>query len=243
MRTIFILLAIFSSVCGYAQEEYKKMLTDGKVWYCKEARATRPNEEIYHVYTITVVGDTVVNGLLCKRLRYNNITENTVGYSAAYEEGKRVYAFYGDEMILYFDFGLNVGDKAVDYRDVYVESKEEILVKGRKYNRLTLNYKDGTEKSREYWVEGIGCEEKSSIATLISFPVGHMDYVLSCYDNGECIFTNDDFATTNTTAGVKAVETDRSRQKSSKMYDLTGKEVSRPQSGGVYIKDGKKVVY
>ena len=63
------------------------------------------------------------------------------------------------------------------------------------------------------------------------------DYMVECYDNGELIFTQDDFY--NTTTGIESVTTDD--PKSTDVYSVSGVKISKPEKG-MYIQNKRKYI-
>ena len=66
--------------------------------------------------------------------------------------------------------------------------------------------------------------------------------MVSCYENGECVFTSQDF---NATSGINdfRATSGNTNTMSSECCDLQGRRLSgQPQRGGVYIQNGKKIL-
>ena len=93
IRYVFLLLAVAFAITASAQDvpkDYKKLLTDGKVWHCIERYWNR--DFIDRNYSDSVCGDTLVYGLVCKRIRRVYADEPTKEiFYAMYEERKKVY--------------------------------------------------------------------------------------------------------------------------------------------------------
>ncbi len=104
---------------------------------------------------------------------------------------------------------------------------------------LTLGYVD---KPSAYWVEGIGTSREFFLTLYLVPTDGGNLYVtpimLACYENGECIFTKDDFNATATS--VQSAKEDAKGE--CELYDIMGRKVSKPGKGKVYISKGKKHV-
>ena len=256
MKRIFLILACIFALCAYAQDGYRKMLTDGKVWN---------NEDIYLNYMTgveyrcgfsdSVCGDTLIDNLVCKKLRcvYKDSIPINTGFGdprfdpppapynyVMYEEGTKVYYVKGmDEngeitLLPIFDFSFNIGD---DVGGVPVEKIDTINTKGFEYRRLIFNrpLTDG----KMCWVEGIGGNTNLYLSpfNFNSFYRGFE--MLSCYQDDVCIFERDDFYTKpSTIVGIgKSVS-----PKNGKIHDVAGRRITVPRKGEVYIKDGKKHV-
>jgi hypothetical protein len=65
--------------------------------------------------------------------------------------------------------------------------------------------------------------------------------MVSCYENGECVFTSQDF---NTASGINdfRATSGLTKAKSSEYYDLQGRRLAAPPAKGVYIQNGRKVL-
>ena len=109
--------------------------------------------------------------------------------------------------------------------------------------------KDGQQGMTEYFVavEGVGYKDNGLILGM-SFerPTCYCDYMTfkACYENGVCIFTNEDFKAAPITSSIK--ETLRpvitNIPKSSATFDLQGRRINGELKRGLYIRDGKKVI-
>ena len=123
-----ILLVLFAMSCLYAnaQDTYKKLLTDGKVWKCQLV-SDYVSAVVYEPYTVSVEGDTIVDGRECKKLSavYDKDGWVMYGYTdlIAYEENGKVYAYkcpFTDETegdwALMLDFTLHKGCGATKKR-------------------------------------------------------------------------------------------------------------------------------
>ena len=120
-----------------------------------------------------------------------------------------------------------------------VESIDTISVKGILYRRF--NFLDTEERGYKYhWVEGIGTSGlySTDIGYPLTGPPGHKG-MISCYEDGKCIFESTDFTVPAT--GIKPVKKEVA-QKLKRLYDITGKRISNPRKGEVYIKGGEKYI-
>lgn len=89
-----------------------------------------------------------------------------------------------------------------------------------------------------YWVEGIGSSKEffmtvSIVPTHLHFPSAVM---LACYENGECIFTQEDFDSLPTAVD----NVTKTTQENTPTYDVNGRRMIQPYKGKAYIKDGRK---
>ena len=107
---------------------------------------------------------------------------------------------------------------------------------------LTSIAYDGEGVWHDIWVEGVG-SASSGIEDqnpLHEPPVRTSDdytYFVSYYENGECIFTADDF-----TVQTSIIPVMTSVGRKGDLFDLQGRRLSGKPSKGVYIENGKKRV-
>lgn len=242
-----LVAATFNSVA----QSYKQLLTDGKMWKC----ATKGDHfsSCDATFTVTVVGDTIVNGRTCKNLHYEGVKENgkVIDFNrAAYEEDGKVYTnnldFYfewGEDFIPVIDFNMHKGDLTDDGQN-QVEADDYAMVDGEKVHRVKMNCEDRNGVS-PVWVEGVGPNTDYilfTMPTVIPTTTGYsaIDYMLECYDNGKLIYTADDFNKGWDTDGIALPTADKAANGT--LYDITGKPCKAPRKGDIYIKDGKKVL-
>lgn len=240
MRKVLTIMFLLLVSLAEAQE-YRPMLTDGKEWHCFRRVALSdvdwdPNGE--WTYTIKVVGDSVINGVAYKKMckEYTQDVpsgERRCTYFAAIEKDRKVYSYHEEGDVLYLDFGLHKGDCVSSYPEFVVTEEETFEAKNRTYRRLVLN--------GYVWVEGIGCRNAFEIIPEMGIelapPYILEDYMVECYDNGELIFTQDDFY--NTTTGIESVTTDD--PKSADVYSVSGVKISKPEKG-MYIQNKRKYI-
>ena len=65
------------------------------------------------------------------------------------------------------------------------------------------------------------------------------DSFKACYEDGECIFTEEDFRKPSETTTVWSITT-ATTEDSPDIYDLQGRRLSTTPQKGVYIQNGKK---
>lgn len=206
-------------------------LSDGKVW--NFVQRMYEHEDIERAYTVTVCGDTIANGLLCKKLvKVYQDTPNIQTAYAVFEKDSKVYGVYGEQTKLLLDFNLAVGDKANEVGTVI--SVDYIAIDNVQHKRITIDY--GTYNYQSYLVEGVGLSSTKYSANELN---SYYEVLVSVYENGKCIFKNSDF--TKQTTGIE--RTPQIEEKSnSTLYDLFGRQVLVPQTGHIYIKGNKKVI-
>lgn len=236
LTIMFLLLVSFAEA-----QEYRPMLTDGKEWHCFRRVALsdvdwEPNGE--WTYTIKVVGDSIINGVAYKKMckEYTQDVpsgERRCTYFAAIEKDRKVYRYHEDGDVLYLDFSLHEGDCVTGNPEYVVTNEETFEAKNRQYRRLVLN--------GYVWVEGIGSRSAFEIipemGSELAPPYILEDYMVECYDNGELIFTKDDFY--NTTTGIENVTAED--QKSADMYSISGVKIAKPEKG-IYIQNNRKYI-
>ena len=252
MRHIFLLLAVAFASTASAQDvpkDYKKMLTDGKVWHCiDEYKYFEGTNDRNLKYTDSICGDTLINGVVGKRI--HRVYEDDLieeSFYAMHEKDKKVYLIEGVDngnvaKTILFDFNLETGDFLFPCIDsdtnIFVERIDTITVKGKEYRRLTFNYSFRGQQA--CWVEGIGSNSRIYM-TLFDIPTGYSfyKYMVSCYKDGKCIFEGEDFATHAT--GISTVKDDAYNNRK-RLYDITGKQINKPRKDEVYIRNGKKIL-
>lgn len=236
LTIMFLLLVSFAEA-----QEYRPMLTDGKEWHCFRRVALSdvdwdPNGE--WTYTIKVVGDSLINGVAYKKMcrEYTQDVpsgERRCTYFAAIEKDRKVYSYHEEGDVLYLDFSLHEGDCVTGNPEFVVTNEETFEAKNRQYRRLVLN--------GYVWVEGIGCRNAFEIIPEMGIelapPYILEDYMVECYDNGELIFTKDDFY--NTTTGIENVTAED--QKNADVYSISGVKIAKPEKG-IYIQNKRKYI-
>ncbi|MBU9947358.1 hypothetical protein [Leyella stercorea] len=236
LTIMFLLLVSFAEA-----QEYRPMLTDGKEWHCFRRVALSdvdwdPNGE--WTYTIKVVGDSLINGVAYKKMcrEYTQDVpsgESRCTYFAAIEKDRKVYSYHEEGDVLYLDFSLHEGDCVTGNPEFVVTNEETFEAKNRQYRRLVLN--------GYVWVEGIGCRNAFEIIPEMGIelapPYILEDYMVECYDNGELIFTKDDFY--NTTTGIENVTAED--QKNADVYSISGVKIAKPEKG-MYIQNKRKYI-
>ena len=177
------------------------------------------------------------------------------------ERESKVYKLYPNkEEFLFFDFGR--ADVGLVHHWTSVEGSEitnwmiyaidAIQVDSnifrrycccQQYSETELNTIDEEYAQKDYWVEGIGSArygiEADGLELSVRLP-GITEYFVSCYDNGECVFTAEDFMKLAYTTDVKKVMSNVLRDEP--FYDLQGRKLQRAPQRGAYILGGKKYI-
>jgi hypothetical protein len=240
MKWLSLILLLLSCLTTVAQDNYKKLLTPGKVWKCQVVD-DYGSAVVKTPYTITVEGDTIFMGRNCKKLSvvYDESQKPMFFYDViAYEENKKVYVYKyefaasDDDWTLMLNFSLHKGNVATDYGE-YTLNEDSVEVNGTIYRRLT--------SGDLCWIEGIG-SASNLWASDISRPT-HMETkeMLACYENGKLLFSKDDFT-------KKAYKRDETRiecvmaHKGSEdeTYNITGQRVKAVRKGEIFIQNGIK---
>ena len=242
-------------------QDYTPMLVNGREWFIIHT-------SLYYDYyspgaykysrTVTVVGDSIIGDLHGKKL-YSacDDPDESINYNKyiwLYDDvqNKKILSFSGVSSTYntFLDFSLTDWDENHNAKVV----SDSILVKGKKYHRLKIDYSCGPENSPTILIEGIGrkyCSDYSYTAekpTQMLVPSnGEYDRVEKVFDNGTLIFEYADFDAPSI-AGTECVVYDAAKAKTAEWYDLRGVRLAeKPSTAGIYIvrlTDGtaKKVV-
>lgn len=122
------------------------------------------------------------------------------------------------------------------YESASAFDDDSIEIDGIKRKRILLD-----ESAHSCWIEGIGATAEAW-ATPVPMPTnGVSQYLESCYENGKCIFKNEnlpDFVV----SGIKHVDMPKNVEGEKEVYNIMGCKVTDENSRGVYIKNGKKII-
>ena len=245
MKKFFIFVCFLVSLCAQAKDDYIPMLTDGKVWNCRMFNPRYSTERNFD-YQISVVGDTIVGKRQCKKIRfcYPDLGDSFTATGAFYEEDRKLYEIDGEEATLMLDFNLEKGYPIFPDACHYVSGVDYVTTGGIERRRIAISYsEDGItfDEPCAYWIEGMGTTDLYMWATDFPLiPDGSQECLLSCYDNGVCIYENDRVPGWAQT-GVAGVSCER-RMADGKSYDLSGRAVDASSYSGIMIHNGRKVV-
>ena len=181
-------------------------------------------------YTISVNGDTLVNSLTCKKILIAPKDEQRSSKTAvAYEQDGKVYNVNENgEMELLFDMGLKNHD-VFNSGWGHVVGEGTICVNGINRKRLVIDSGADNENYLFYIVEGIGISSDEyltvnlGVSSLYDFCC-----MLSCSENGEIIFTKNDF--TSPLSAITTINSDK-QVKSVRYYSIAGVESAEPFKG------------
>lgn len=237
MRYIILIILAFAANTLNAQT-FLPFLNEGKKWVFADVEIVGQKYDEQEVYTKQVDGDSIAYGLPCKRLSCEREDRDFITYGVAYEEDGRLYTFeedyygsYNFVPVLICDMNLAVGDSAWKG---HVAKVDTIEVRGVTRRRITIDQWG----QKEIWVEGIG----SSTDDWPTYRAVHCaySYIRECYDNGELVFTEDDFFADPVTNGITTPSMPYS--KDNRVFDLQGRRVEKPLAGGIYVRHGRKFV-
>ena len=190
MRTI--VLALMLCMGASLQASGISFVVEGKQWnYIGYYYGLPPEYYTEWAYYYRLSGDTIVDGIPCKKLYYNLDEREIHMYCGAmYEEDRKVYLFPENqtESLLLYDFGCSVGDNLVvmgeesvtitDIQDVVFENTTyRVVCAGRPYNT---------------WIEGIGSKNTDLLTSTLDSSANGARLV-SCDLNGNEIFNHEAF--------------------------------------------------
>ena len=247
MRKVILMaiLLIFPMTCLFCQEAYRPMLTEGRSWVAVRTTSCKDMYPFLEDYEIvkTVSRDTVIDGHSCKIIE--NVRKDTGGkYETILLEEDRVIYWYDEskEFVRWMDFNLHLGDDIYEGFDefaggrYYVLSEDTVEVNGIAYRRLGIGHVN--YGPFEYWVEGVGDSEWGLDDLPLISTMGIYTYMKACYENGECIFTKDDFY--KEAAGIDAIQATPDVEDGA-VYDLQGRRLHHTVPG-INIVNGKKIL-
>ena len=231
--------------------------TEGKTWnytfFYLDVEGTH-NEP----YSYVVQGDTVIGGMAYKKIYHHKDDTKRLAFMMR-EEGNKVYKRHLDkDEFLFFDFGRDDVGQVYNWNNVVnwmIHAIDEIMVNNNLFRRYccyqeisetrldTIEIKEVGQVQTDYWVEGIGSArygiEADGLEIEPRLP-GFTEYFVSCYMNGECIFTEDDFSKPAYTTNIQKLRYKDSRKES--LYDLQGRRLTGKPAKGIYIQTGRKVL-
>lgn len=203
MKRLLLLLALIPSLLS-AQDIYSDMLVDGKTW-------SFIRWPYGYTHRMGMRGDTIVNGMECRKYGYVN-DDGTFSCMAMYrQEGDKVYVKYHNrkDFSLAYDFGVSVGDTLEmksDWARIVVTGKDVVTARGHEMRHISykvIDFYTGIEwipvegYYGSSWIEGIG----GSTGPMSDIPTpeltGNYDYLMdiSLGDEVLCdayIFTGQD---------------------------------------------------
>ncbi len=160
MKRLLLFLALIPGLLP-AQDIYSDMLADGKTW--SFIRWPYGNTHLEGMR-----GDTIVNGMVCRKYGYVN-DDGTLSCTAVFrQEGDKVYVKYprSNDFSLAYDFGMSVGDTMeIDGARIVVTGKDTVTARGHELLRVSFKvteFDDGNGWAPVEgnfggsWIEGVG---------------------------------------------------------------------------------------
>ncbi len=190
-----------------AHDAYRPFLKEGKTWNMQEYYQNGwTGEQWTKDVSYVINGTTEIDGKTYYKM-YRISEEGSKYLCALREENRKVWQYVDSGDDLLYDFGMSVGDSyRPSYQPLYFQLTA-IKPMRFQYNQLlnVLHYDVSVQydpTSPIYvdpalLVEGVGCEKGWNITELYAEQptngIHQGENFLSCYEDGECIFTADDF--------------------------------------------------
>lgn len=190
-------LLMITSASAASQTTFMPVLSEGKSWEVATISWDYENfpnsNDTTGYYTVYVCGDTIVNNLTCKKIEIvPKCNQNSSKTAVAYEKDGKVWNVKNDgEMVLIFDIGLHQNEE-VDAG--YVLKEDFISVNGFNRKRLLIDSGIDSYDYCYYVVEGIGISSDKWVSKLGIGNENEYTIMLSCSENGELVFTKEDFS-------------------------------------------------
>ena len=237
-------------------EAYHPFLKEGKTWNYQEYYHNLWDDEQWTKDVSYVInGTTEIDGKTYYKM-YRISEEGSEYYCALREEDRKVWLYTSDDgdQLLY-DFGMSIGDS-------YTPSDEPIRyqltdikpMRFQYYQLLNVLHYDVSEQydptepyeyiGPEQIVEGVGCRKGWNFMELYALVpyngILHGENFLSCYEDGRCIFTADDFNLYEMQTKEIEVINDNKAENKKGIYNLQGQRIRHLQKG-LNIVNGRKV--
>lgn len=260
MKQIALIAMMLLSSCPCIQAQ-EKLYTPGKTWIYHNENKLMPCNDYY--YKETVVGDTVVNGINAT-IFYTEILPNGYeslfdhvhgGKGVGYEDNGFIYGITEEDGKVWpiMNFNLHLGDvfyvEAPWYDDevnddveipaIIIAGERTYCIEGIDRRVLTLKYRDYPDAGEGYWIEGIGSPNLDYMSASVVPTDGSKLYLSECYDGDRLIFSKANW--NKLVTGIDDVAADKRRGEA--VYDLTGRRVTHPVKGHLYITASKKKVW
>lgn len=262
-RLALTLVMVSSPSLLMAQNSALSLVEEGRTWRIASLRSAPSvsmdnGDNLYkdlqgqwhegYPYEIALQGDTVMNDREYKSLIRVDKASFICGLR---QDGDRVYACYGGstQEEIQFDFSLKVGDvfcTLMDEMDKMVVGKvDTVSVDGRLCKRLLMyagnNQMDetSTENIVDIWVEGIGCMNGPHFPFWWTM-IGNKSLLIDCRQGERVLATTETF-----TAELVSTISHPSFKESNLqgVKDLQGRVLKKAPQKGIYIRDGKKILY
>ncbi|MDE6231047.1 MAG: hypothetical protein K2M37_05460 [Muribaculaceae bacterium] len=197
-----------------------------------------------HYYVEKVVGDSIMpDGRVVKIIEEGEAPNNVIVY-LAYETDEGVFMKYEpnpefpdykeENFIKRIAFDVEVGEK---YPPGTVSAIENITFLN--HTRKVVFFNSDYWGLCVCWIEGIGSPTLDYLVYVpMVLPVGHIPTLYECWQDDELIYSVEAFNVANSIREMK----DATQTANGHVYDLFGREISDPQPGTVYIRNGRKFV-
>ena len=263
-RCVVLLLSALCSIIVYAQKEYDSILKEGKVWRMEYKLVVEPGYgDVYNDEIIMLKGDTLIDEVPFKQMHKKSWRR---GEESEPTEWKAIRCYIGEKdgkiyylednpynpsyrpYLIVMDFSLGIGD---DFVYTSTGSGSQIVYAVKTASDTIFSCSDDKrprrclsviEKDIEFymrsdiWIEGVGAVKTGLTGIFGLYQYGAYPKLLRCEDNGVCIYEAEDVS-----ADIQTVKENHTT--GAVTYDLQGRRVLQPQKGGLYIREGRKVVY
>ena len=256
-KCIVLLLSAMCSIMVYAQKDYDSILKEGKVWRMEYKLVVDPEYgDAYIDAIIMLKGDTIIDDIPFKQMcrkswRRGEESEPTEWDVTRWFIGEKDGKIY--DWLDYIpscprkqmDLSLNVGEEIVAPSSKFIYfaktvSDTILSLSGDKRPRRCLSvFRKGMDddvRRSDIWIEGIGSLKSGLTGLDGKDGNGSWPRLLRCEDNGVCIYEAEDVS-----ADIQTVK--KNCTTDAVTYDLQGRRVLQPQKGGLYIREGRKVMY
>ena len=186
MRFFTLLVVFFITAPFHCHGQYEPFLQEGKLWnllYHNPFTGEEYNTQL------TINGDTIVNGHLCKKVYENNASQVK---AFLFEDGKKVLRCWlgREDPELLYDFGCEVGDVVtLSYCKVLVTKIDTVEQRGHMLRRIAYSVAyDDDEYFEDHgycWVEGVG--SSADMLSNMELPGNYYNF-RSCELDGEVLY-------------------------------------------------------
>ena len=213
---------------------YHPFVVEGKVWNIEKVSTWVgwPDYGVVRTEKCELKGDTVIVGVT-----YKKYYEEGVYRMAMREENKKVYVQYksSNQEVLLYDFGLKEGERFTSSHDEeYVFTSEDYVEYDNKELRRMKLVNVNDSRDINYWIEGIGALAGPTTPFYYGMTGGEDTSIASCYVGDQCIYRR-----VPNSIQLPATDAD----KSSALFDLSGRKLNTTPQKGIYIREGKKYIH
>jgi hypothetical protein len=202
---ISLLIAfVYPSFINAKKQDFRPLFKEGKVWNCYMSNGSH----VEYNMAFIAKGDSIVDGDKCVKMFFK-MTDIQTGELLSEGDGglfleKDRKVFQREKIngtwtwTLLYDFNLKEGDSwaVSNSQKMAVTAIDTIAVRGNAFRRMkmaeTLESRHETLTVEGYWVEGVGSSKGLTKPYGWTYDGGTFR-LLSCYEDGECIFAEEDF--------------------------------------------------